>query len=140
MNSIDVKVPNLGVEGAMEVIEVCVSVGDDVNQDDSIIVLESDKATVEVPCPAAGKVDVINVSVGDKILEGEPVLVLFNDEESVGDAVAEHVHVVEEGTQPGRSGADRGQCDGQLVTGQSENVLHSAQGRPPRRVQKRRHI
>ena len=43
MNSLDVKVPDLGVDGAMEVIEICVSVGDEVSQDDSIVVLESDK-------------------------------------------------------------------------------------------------
>ena len=76
MNSLDVTVPCLGVEGEMEVIEICVSVGDEVSQDDSIVVLESDKTTVEVPCPAAGQIQSISVNVGDKIIEGEPVLVL----------------------------------------------------------------
>jgi pyruvate dehydrogenase E2 component (dihydrolipoamide acetyltransferase) len=92
MKSLDVLVPSLGVEGAMEVIEICVSVGEDVGLDDSIIVLESDKATVEVPCPAAGRVESINVSVGDKILEGESVLVLSNTEstnEKTGSEVKE---------------------------------------------------
>ncbi|MFT7373040.1 MAG: pyruvate dehydrogenase E2 component (dihydrolipoamide acetyltransferase) [Oleiphilaceae bacterium] len=89
MKSLDVLVPNLGVEGAMEVIEVCVSVGEEVSQDDSIIVLESDKATVEVPCPKTGKIEAINVSVGDKILEGESVLVLFNVEGSTDNTESE---------------------------------------------------
>jgi len=82
MNSLDVKVPSLGVEGAMEVIEICVSVGDEVSQDDSMVVLESDKTTVEVPCPSSGKIQSISVSVGDKIHEGESVLVLSGAEEA----------------------------------------------------------
>lgn len=80
MKLLDVKVPSLGVEGAMEVIEVCVSVGDEVSQDESIVVLESDKATVEVPCPSSGKIQSISVRVGDKILEGESILVLSGAE------------------------------------------------------------
>jgi len=89
MNSLDVKVPSLGVDGAMEVIEVCVSVGEEVSQDDSIVVLESDKTTVEVPCPTAGRVETINVSVGDKILEGEAVLTLSNAEGLIGQTESE---------------------------------------------------
>jgi pyruvate dehydrogenase E2 component (dihydrolipoamide acetyltransferase) len=89
MNLLDVKVPSLGVEGAMEVIEVCVSVGDEVGLDDSIVVLESDKTTVEVPCPAAGRIDAISVSVGDKILEGESVLVLSNTDGLIEDSESE---------------------------------------------------
>ncbi|WP_369808141.1 biotin/lipoyl-containing protein, partial [Oleiphilus sp. HI0123] len=57
MNSIEVKVPNVGVEGEVEVVEVCVSPGDEIEVDSSLIVLESDKATVEVPSPCAGKVE-----------------------------------------------------------------------------------
>jgi len=89
MNSLDVKVPGLGVDGAMEVIEICVSLGDEVSQDDSIVVLESDKTTVEVPCPTAGRVEAINVSLGDKILEGESVLLLSNAEGSIDHAESE---------------------------------------------------
>ena len=85
MSLLDVKVPSLGVEGAMEVIEICVTVGDELNQDDAIIVLESDKTTVEVPCSASGRVDAINVSVGDKIIEGESVLILSSTEVSAGE-------------------------------------------------------
>jgi len=88
MNSINVTVPSLGVEGAMEVIEVCVSVGDEVSQDESIVVLESDKTTVEVPCPSAGKIQSISVNVGDKILEGEPVLVLSDTGGDVSESMS----------------------------------------------------
>ncbi|MFT6028944.1 MAG: pyruvate dehydrogenase E2 component (dihydrolipoamide acetyltransferase) [Oleiphilaceae bacterium] len=70
MNSEDVLVPATGSDGEMEVIEISVSAGDVIEHDQTIIVLESDKATVEVPSPKSGKVDSVQVSVGDKVKEG----------------------------------------------------------------------
>ncbi|KZY28247.1 pyruvate dehydrogenase complex dihydrolipoyllysine-residue acetyltransferase [Oleiphilus sp. HI0081] len=86
MNSIEVKVPNVGVEGEVEVVEVCVSPGDEIEVDSSLIVLESDKATVEVPSPCAGKVESVSLTVGDKVSEGSLVLVM---EPSEGNAQLE---------------------------------------------------
>jgi len=74
MSRVDVRVPDVGVEGAVEVIEICVSIGDAVEVDSAIIVLESDKATVEVPCPVVGEVREINVKLGDKVSEGDLLL------------------------------------------------------------------
>ena len=51
-------------------IEILVKAGDEVAVEDPLVVLESDKATMEVPSPAAGKVESIAVSVGDKVAEG----------------------------------------------------------------------
>ena len=51
----------------VEVIELDVKVGDKVNQDDSIIVLESEKAAMEVPTPVEGVIKKINVDIGDKV-------------------------------------------------------------------------
>lgn len=65
----EIKAPDLGVESA-EVSEIMVNVGDTIAKDDNIILLESDKASVEVPSSAAGKVTKINVSVGDMVSEG----------------------------------------------------------------------
>jgi len=79
MKSLEVTVPNTGVEGQLEVIEVCVKVGDMLEIDDAVIVLESDKATVEVPSPAAGKVLEVKVNLGDKIADGEPILILESE-------------------------------------------------------------
>jgi len=76
MNALEVKVPNVGVEGAVEVIEICVSVGDELSIDDPLIVLESDKATVEVPCPSSGIVERIALSLGDKVAEGALILLM----------------------------------------------------------------
>ena len=62
--------PDLGDAEDVEVIELCVKVGDKVNQDDSIIVLESEKAAMEVPTPVEGVIKKINVDIGDKVSAG----------------------------------------------------------------------
>ena len=65
-----IPIPDLGDAEDVEVIELCVKVGDKVNQDDSIIVLESEKAAMEVPTPVEGVIKKINVGVGDKVSAG----------------------------------------------------------------------
>lgn len=69
----DIRVPDLGGSDSVEVIEISVNVGDNVAEEDPILVLESDKATVELPAPKAGKISALNVSVGDRISEGDVV-------------------------------------------------------------------
>jgi pyruvate dehydrogenase E2 component (dihydrolipoamide acetyltransferase) len=71
-----VLVPDIGDFEDVPVIEVLVAVGDEVSAEDPLVVLESDKATMEVPSPAAGKVAKIEVSVGDKVKEGSTILSL----------------------------------------------------------------
>ena len=71
-----VLVPDIGDFDDVPVIEVLVAVGDTVAAEDPLVVLESDKATMEVPSPSAGKVAAIEVSVGDKVKEGSPILSL----------------------------------------------------------------
>ena len=71
-----VLVPDIGDFDDVPVIEVLVSVGDEVAAEDPLVVLESDKATMEVPSPSAGKVAAIEVAVGDKVKEGSPILSL----------------------------------------------------------------
>jgi len=71
-----VLVPDIGDFDDVPVIEVLVSVGDEVAAEDPLVVLESDKATMEVPSPSAGKVASIEVSVGDKVKEGSHIVSL----------------------------------------------------------------
>lgn len=71
-----IKIPDLGGGEGVEVIEVCVAVGDVVEQEDSLLVLESDKASMEVPAPKSGKVVSIAMSVGDSVSEGDAILEL----------------------------------------------------------------
>jgi pyruvate dehydrogenase E2 component (dihydrolipoamide acetyltransferase) len=74
--AIEVKVPDIGDFKDVPVIELLVKAGDTVNKEDSLVTLESDKATMEVPAPSAGIVKEMKVKVGDKVSEGSLVLIL----------------------------------------------------------------
>ncbi len=76
MSTFEVKVPDIGDFKDVPVIEVFVKPGDVVAAEDSLVTLESDKATMDVPSPAAGKVDKVLVKVGDKVSEGTLIVVL----------------------------------------------------------------
>ena len=69
-----INIPDLGEAEDVEVIEVCAKAGDQVDSEDPIIVLESDKAAMEIPASVVGKVISIEVSVGDKVTSGSPFL------------------------------------------------------------------
>ena len=77
----DIKAPDLGVDSA-EVSEIMVEVGDVIAKDDNIVLLESDKASVEVPSSAAGKVIKISVAIGDQVSEGMVLIELESAEDS----------------------------------------------------------
>ena len=72
----EVRVPDIGDYQDVEVIEVLVKPGDRVNVEQSLITLESDKASMEIPSPVAGVVKELKVKLGDKLSEGSPVLTL----------------------------------------------------------------
>ena len=74
MSIIDIKVPNIGDFKDVEIIEILVKNGQEINKGDSIITLESDKSSVEVPSDHSGKILNINVKVGDKVSEGDLIL------------------------------------------------------------------
>ncbi len=71
-----IKIPDLGGGDGVEVIEICVAVGDVVEAEDSLLVLESDKASMEVPAPQSGTVKSIALKVGDTVSEGDVILEL----------------------------------------------------------------
>ena len=71
-----VVVPDIGDFKEVEVIEVLVKPGDAVSKEQSLITLESDKATMEIPSPAAGVVKQLAIKVGDKVSKGSPILML----------------------------------------------------------------
>jgi pyruvate dehydrogenase E2 component (dihydrolipoamide acetyltransferase) len=74
--SLTVPVPDIGDFKEVEVIEVLVKPGDAVAKEQSLITLESDKATMEIPAPAGGVVRELKVKVGDKVAKGSPILVM----------------------------------------------------------------
>ena len=73
MSEQEIKVPDLGGADEVEIIEIIVSEGDSVEEEDPILTVESDKASVELPAPAAGKITKITVKVGDKVKEGDVI-------------------------------------------------------------------
>jgi len=80
--SLQVLVPDIGDFDDVEVIEVLVAKGDRVAVEDSLITLESDKATMEIPSPAAGLVGEVSVQLGDRVSEGSMLLVLEVEEDA----------------------------------------------------------
>ena len=74
--TIEVTVPDIGDSADVDVIEILVSAGDTVEAEDGLITLETDKATMDVPSPQAGKVVEVKVKDGDKVSEGSLVLLL----------------------------------------------------------------
>ncbi len=72
----EIRVPDLGGADSVDIVSVLVSVGDSVNAEDPLLELESDKATVELPAPASGKITRIDVKEGDSLKEGDLVGVM----------------------------------------------------------------
>ena len=72
--SVNVEVPDIGDNSDVDVIDVTVKVGDTVAIDDTLITLETDKATMDVPSTAAGKVTAVNIKVGDKVSQGTVII------------------------------------------------------------------
>ncbi len=75
-NLVEVIVPDIGNFDSVDVIEILVKVGDTVAKEDSLITLESDKASMDIPSSDAGVVKEIKIKVGDKVAKGTPILVL----------------------------------------------------------------
>lgn len=97
MTEQQVKVPDIGDFADVEIIEVLVAPGDAVDKEQSLITLESDKASMEVPASAAGVVKELKVGVGDRVSEGSVILTLESG--------------AEDGSASGASGATTAQAD-----------------------------
>ncbi|MEP5567037.1 MAG: dihydrolipoyllysine-residue acetyltransferase, partial [Halioglobus sp.] len=87
--------PDIGTDDAVELIELCVKVGDSVAEGDSLVVLESDKASMEVPAPFGGEIIELQVNEGDSVKQGDALLVMKSSP-----AVKPEVSAVEPSTPP----------------------------------------
>ena len=83
VDSSTINIPDLGEVEEAEVIEICVEVGQKVESEDPIMVLETDKAAMEIPASVIGKVISIEVSVGDTVRSGSPFLEIEVSEDSI---------------------------------------------------------
>ena len=122
MSTIEVKVPDIGDFKDVPVIEVFVKPGDAVRAEDSLVTLESDKATMDVPAPAAGTVKDLRIKVGDKVSEGTLLLTL----DAAGAGAA----------KPAPTPPPQPSSDGQ--TGQGPAPSQPAGGKPSDAAQDRR--
>ena len=130
--SVNVVVPDIGTEEAAEVVEICVAVGDTIEAEQSIIVLETDKASVEVPSSHAGKVTAILVSEGDQIKMGAVILSVKVDSSAEEKAEEENkketVAAVENSKEAQKEGAE---VAGSEVEGPEKEKPTSSQSTAP---------
>ncbi len=96
---IEIRVPDIGDFKEVEVIEVLVKPGDRVEKEGSLVTLESDKATMEIPSTHAGVVRELRVKIGDKVAEGSPIL-LLEPAEAAADAGRQSVAAKSAGARP----------------------------------------
>ncbi|WP_455380277.1 biotin/lipoyl-containing protein, partial [Acidihalobacter prosperus] len=100
----EIYVPDIGDFKSVEVIEVLVNPGDTISPDSSLITLESDKASMEIPSPEGGVVRELKVKVGDQVAQGSPILVL--EPKAAGDTGASTSDKTPAASSPDDSSAD----------------------------------
>ncbi len=110
-NTLEVKVPNIGDFSDVGIIEVLVSPGDTVAAEDSLITLESDKASIEIPSPQAGVVKALQVKLGDAVNEGSTILTLEVKEASAAAEEKTEAPKVEKPTAQPTAQAFNGNAD-----------------------------
>ena len=83
-----IHIPNIGDFDSVEVIEIMVKVGDKINIEDSLITVESDKASMDIPSPASGLIKSLDIKVGDEVKEGSLILSIDSEIEDTSDVKA----------------------------------------------------
>lgn len=87
-NELKIKIPDIGGASGVDVIEILVKEGDKISNNESLITLESDKASMEIPSTASGTIKKLNVKVGDKVSEGDVILTVIT-EDSASETVSD---------------------------------------------------
>ncbi|ABI55625.1 dihydrolipoyllysine-residue acetyltransferase [Alkalilimnicola ehrlichii MLHE-1] len=133
--AVQVKVPDIGDFAEVDVIEVLVSPGDTVEQEQSLITLESDKASMEVPSSHAGVVKEVKVKVGDKVSEGDTVAVLESQGAGGGATASAPAKEAGEAAKPSQEPAETYAADSQREAAAPESYKANAylltDSRPP---------
>jgi dihydrolipoamide dehydrogenase len=93
-NTIEIKVPDIGGNSSVPVIEILVQVGDTVTKEQSLITLESDKATMEIPTSVAGVIKEIKLKVGDEVSEGSVIAMVETASDEAAEATSPTKHEV----------------------------------------------
>ena len=82
---LEVKIPSLGDIEQVEIVEICTAAGSEVKVGDALLVIESDKASVEVPSPCDGILDSLEVAVGDVVSEGAMIGIISTSDQTLSD-------------------------------------------------------
>ena len=117
MALVEVKVPDIGDFDEVAVIELLVKVGDTVKAEQSLITVESDKASMEIPSSTAGVVKELRVALGDKVKEGSVVLVV----EAAGEAAAPAPAAAPAAAAPAPAGRRRAAADIHAVAASADS-------------------
>ena len=80
-------VPDIGEFEKVEVIELLVKAGDQINLNDPVVTIESDKSSVEIPSTLSGKIETINIKVGDKVSKGDLLLSIESTKQSPSEKI-----------------------------------------------------
>ena len=111
---LEVRVPDIGDFTDVPIIEIMVKPGDTVAEEDPLLTLESDKATMDVPSPAAGTVGELRVDVGDAVSEGTVLLTLEGAADGGGDGAAPKEQVEAEAEDAPEPAGDGAEADGEV--------------------------
>ena len=95
---IPISIPDIGSFDSVEVIEVMIKVGDSIKKEDSLIVVESEKASMDIPSPFEGIVEEIKVKVGDQVKEGIEIIVITASENTAEKSQEKEVQKKEQHT------------------------------------------
>lgn len=108
----DIVVPDIGEAEDVEVIELCVAPGDAIEVDDPLIVIESDKASMEVPSPFAGTLRDLRVVLGDVVNAGDVIATIADAAGEAGEAAGREEEIAEEAGETGTAVAPAAETDG----------------------------
>ncbi|MGY6587732.1 MAG: dihydrolipoyl dehydrogenase [Wenzhouxiangella sp.] len=134
-NKREIKVPDIGDFDKVPVIEILVAEGDEVEKEQSLVTLESDKATMEVPASAAGRLVELKVKEGDEVGEGDVIAVVEVADVDGGEAEGGEAEKREAGdgeAEKRKTGDGRGETEKTESGGRSEEASGSADGKPDR--------
>src|SRR5580658_4524660 len=129
---VSIKLPDIGDFENVEVIEVMVKPGDKVKVDDSLITIESDKASMEVPTTEAGVVKELKVKVGDRVSEGSPIIVVETTDDAAESAKPEQPATSTPARSTAASAPAQPKASG--APPRLESVPPKAASQPPREV------
>jgi pyruvate dehydrogenase E2 component (dihydrolipoamide acetyltransferase) len=131
-SSNEVRVPDIGDFTDVEIIEVHVKAGDQISVEDPLITLETDKASMDVPAPAAGKVVEVKVGQGDRVSQGDVIAVVEAGEEDRAEEAREDAEEAEKGREEsaGKKDTDREDTADREDGGRAEAEKEAADRKP----------